>query len=129
MAALALSGGSRQRMSGPRHWIALALGLWALLGHPLLGGMSGRPWHQAELFGLAPDPTALGTLAFLLPLIGDAGPARWLPSLLRVVPLLWCAASAAMLLTMGSAQGWVVLAALAVALAAPCFRQRPAPGG
>lgn len=128
LATLAVTGGARYRMPGPRHWVALALGFWALGGHPLLSGMTGRPWNQAEFFGLAPDPTALGTLAFLLPLIGAAGLARWLLRLLWVVPLLWCAASAAMLLTMGSAQGWVVLAGLAVTLASSCFRQQRASG-
>lgn len=90
--------------------VGLALLLWALLGHPLLAALGGRPWSQAEIFGLAPDPTAIGTLGWLL-LLGR-------PAALWVVPLLWCAISATTLATMGSAQALVPLAAAGLAVAA-----------
>ena len=79
-------------------------------GAPAAGRAGRRPWPQAEVFGLAPDPTAIGTLGWLLLLGGH--PLLW------VVPLLWCAVTAATLATMGSALALVPLAAALVALAA-----------
>jgi hypothetical protein len=114
---LALLGDLRGH-SGVVRWRAgIALGLWALLGHALLGSVFGRPWQQAEVFGLAPDPTAIGSLAFLL-LVQADGPKRWLLRTLWIVPLGWCAISAATLATMGSAQAAFVLAAAVLAAVA-----------
>ena len=61
---------------------------WALLLHPLLAGLAGRPWTQAEIVGLASDPTAIATLGLLLLLRGP----RWPMRALWAVPLAWCAA-------------------------------------
>jgi Family of unknown function (DUF6064) len=107
---------SQPRASPPplRRRVGLGLLLWALLGHPLLAALDGRPWSQAEVFGLAPDPTAIGTLGWLLWLGGR--PALW------AVPLLWCAISAATLATMGSALALVPLAAALLAVAAARWR-------
>lgn len=113
------------RATGPRAAVGYALGLWALAGHPLLPLAFDRPWRQAEVFGLAPDPTALATLAFLLLVQGDARGARWLLRLLWIVPVAWCALSAATLATMGSAQAAVMLVAPVLALLA-ARRARPA---
>lgn len=97
-----------------RRQAGAALGLWALAAHPLLPALSGRPWAQAEVWGLAPDPTAIAMLALWLCL--PRRPATtWLPA---VLPLLWCAISAATLATMGEWQAVVPLAAVVVALAA-----------
>lgn len=93
-----------------RWWAGWGLLGWALLAHPLLAALDGRPWQQAEVFGLAPDPTAIATLGWLLLLGGH--PLLW------VVPLGWCAVSAATLATMGSMQALVPLAAALLALAA-----------
>ena len=101
-----------------RRSVGLGLLLWALLGHPLLAGLAGRPWTQAEVFGLAPDPTAIGTLGWLLLLQGRRTSARWLLRCLWVVPLAWCAISAATLGTMGAWQALVPIAAAALALLA-----------
>jgi len=103
-------GRPRASLSRLRCRAGLGLGLWALLGYPLLAGLGGRPWSQAEVFGLAPDPTAIGTLGWLLLLGGH--PALW------AVPLLWCAVTAATLATMGSAQALVPLTAALLAIAA-----------
>jgi hypothetical protein len=98
----------------------LGLALWALLGHPWLAVAFGRPWRQAELFGLAPDPTAIATLALLLLVEAPAaGPARRLLRLAMLVPIAWCAISAATLATLGSAQAWILVAAACVALLCP----------
>jgi len=122
---VALAAGAGLRVAPPltRRGMALLLGLWALLGYPLLAPAFGRPWTQAEFFALAPDPTAIATLAFLLA-VDAPGPARWLWRASWTLALAWCAVSAATLWTMGSAQGWVLLAA-ALASAAVV---RPGPG-
>jgi hypothetical protein len=120
---LALHGGIGVDIGRPRRWAGLALGAWALLGHPLLSWAFGRPWPQAEVFGLAPDPTAIGTLGFLL-LIRATGPrSRWLLGGLWLVPITWCLVSAATLLTLGAGQGAVMLAAAAVAVVAVLRRR------
>lgn len=99
--------------------VAVALALWAVLLHPLLAPLAGRPIAQAELPGLAPDPTALFTLAFLLTLPRASG-AGWraLTTLAWAVPLAWCGFSAFMLATMASAQAWVPLLGAAAAVLA-----------
>ena len=79
---------------------------------------SGRPWTQAEVFGLAPDPTAIGTLGWLLLLQGCRDSARGLLRTLWLVPLAWCAISAATLATMGEWQALVPLVAPLLALLA-----------
>lgn len=88
--------------------LALGIALIALLGYPLLAPLGGRPWTQAELFGMAPDPTAALTFGALL-----LWRARW-P--FWIVPLLWCALSTATLMELRAGQAWVlpVLALLAL---------------
>jgi hypothetical protein len=88
--------------------LALGIALVSLLLYPLLAPIGERPWTQAELFGLAPDPTAAFTLAALL-----LWRASWL---LWIVPLLWCAISAATLVELHAGQAWVlpILAILAI---------------
>ena len=67
--------------------------VYALAIHPLIAPLSGRPWTQAEIFGLAPDPTVIATLGVL---VAAARP-NWH---LLVLPLLWCAISGLTLWTM-----------------------------
>lgn len=104
-----------------RRRVGLGLMLLAVLMHPLLALGMGRPWVQAEVFGLAPDPTAIAMLGVLL--CADAGTraTRLLLGVLRAGALAWCSVSAATLATMGSAQGWVVLGAVVVGAAALVF--------
>lgn len=85
--------------------------LFALLAQPAIGLLLGRPWRQAEVFGIAPDPTAIGTLGLLLAL---AGPARWA---LMILPALWCAATGATLWAMSAPDAFVAPAAALLALA------------
>jgi Family of unknown function (DUF6064) len=54
----------------------------AALLYPLMAWVSGRPWTQAEVFGLMPEPTALATLGFLL------GSGHLLARWLSIVPAL-----------------------------------------
>lgn len=112
-------GGVRGRFalaSATRMQQSLGLGLFgfALLVFPLIGLLQGRGWTQAEVFGMAPDPTALATLGMLL-CVG-ARP-LWL---LLPIPVLWCLISGATLWTMGSPDFAVVplAALLAVGIAA-----------
>jgi len=44
-------------------WALAAAGLAA---YPFVAWMAGRPWSQAEVFGMAPEPTALATVGLLL---------------------------------------------------------------
>ncbi|HEV7814296.1 MAG TPA: DUF6064 family protein [Janthinobacterium sp.] len=93
-----------------RDRFGLGLLLLALLGYPLLALLSGRPWPQAEMFGIAPDPTAAATLA----LLALSPRASWV---LWPVPLLWSAVSGATLWTMQVRHAWVLpLLALLVML-------------
>ena len=84
-----------------------------VFGYPLLALLFGRTWTTAEVFGVAPDPTAIATVAALGVLRGFP---RWV---LTIVPLAWCAIAAATLWAMNEiAQALVVVAAAALAIAA-----------
>ncbi len=96
-------------------WWLLA---WAVLGQPLLAPLAGRPGWQAEIVGLAPDPTVFATLGLLLFIDPRHGLPRALFEALWALALAWCALSAATLATMGSAQAWVPLLAGVGAVAA-----------
>lgn len=113
-----------------RRGTGLALLAWALLAHPLLALAAGRPLAQAELFGLAPDPTVIASLGLLLYAQTGTRATRALLWALRSLALAWCLVSAATLWTMGSPQGWVPLAAAALTLAGLWRRPiaKPAPG-
>jgi Family of unknown function (DUF6064) len=101
--------------AGPVGAAGLCIFLFALVGYPLIGPLNGRPWRQAEIFGLAPDPTAIATLGVLV----AAHRPRW--SLL-IIPLIWCAISAATLWTMQSPDAVVVTATAALALVLGIWR-------
>ena len=93
-------GGAFNRLSfASRHVRGMAgtLLVALALGYPLLAPMFGRPWHGAEFFGIAPDPTAIATLGFLLVARGRS------TLLLYPIPLLWCLASGLTLLAMAQA--------------------------
>lgn len=103
------------RTSRLRQRAALGLVVFALAVYPLIGLALGRPWTQAEIIGLAPDPTALATLGILL-LTGTRS--FWV---LGLIPILWCLISGATLWAMESpdffvAPGLALLAALLASL-------------
>jgi hypothetical protein len=87
----------------------LALFLFALFAQPLLGPLLGRKWTEIELFGLAPDPTAVATLGLLLASVRPPWP-------LLVLPLLWCVVSGATSWTMAAPDAFVMPLAAALAL-------------
>ena len=99
---------------------------WAVLIHPLLAPLAERPWAQAEIIGLAPDPTVFATLGLLLCIGPPAGGGRVPYELMWALALAWCAISAATLLTMGSMQGCVpaLVGAGALAWRIGCGRGR-----
>jgi hypothetical protein len=76
--------------------LGLALFIGAVVAYPLLAPLMGRPWRQAEVFGIFPDPTVLGTIGLVLLARGGS---RWA---LLVIPLMWCAISGATLWAMAS---------------------------
>jgi hypothetical protein len=97
--------GSRLLFQPHGDWIGrtgLGLFAFALVVKPLIGPLVGRDWTQAEIFGVAPDPTVLATLGILLTV--HTRP----PWGLMVIPLIWCALSGATLWTMGSPEAWIM---------------------
>jgi hypothetical protein len=76
---------------GAPAWLGLALLTLAVAAYPFTAVVSGRGWAQGEVFGMMPDPTALGTIGALMMARG-----RWRRRLL-VLPVLWCLLSAATL--------------------------------
>ncbi len=72
-------------------WLLAAAGV---LLYPLAGLLAGRPWTQAEVFGIAPEPTALATLGLLLAAgHPPAGAARWMLVVIPTLSLLLGAAT------------------------------------
>lgn len=97
--------------TGPRRPAGILL-LALALAYPLATPLFGRPWRAAEFLGMAPDPTAIATLGFLLLARGRP---RWL---LYPIPASWCLGSGATLFAMGDPQAWLPLAAAILSLAA-----------
>jgi hypothetical protein len=59
--------GGRRRQPGP--WMrgaGWALAAAGLIVYPLAGVLAGRPWSQAEVFAVMPEPTALASAGFVL---------------------------------------------------------------
>jgi hypothetical protein len=79
----------------------LGIFLFALILQPLISPLLGRKWAEAELFGIAPDPTVIATLGILLLAVNRS---FWA---LLIIPILWCAISGAILWTMGSVNAFV----------------------
>jgi hypothetical protein len=95
--------------------IPLAVAAFAILLQPAIGPLLGRDWQQAEVFGLAPDPTAVATLALL------ATRAR-IPWLLMIIPMLWCVITGLTLWTMEAPDALVTPVAGALALVAAAWK-------
>jgi hypothetical protein len=108
-----------QRRAGD--FLVAAIFVFAVAGWPVIALFAARDWQSAEVFGIAPDPTAVATLAVaaLMPMS-----ARWLA---MAVPLAWCFASGLTLYVLGAAE-WFVAPALGIA-AASASVGRMAPAG
>lgn len=124
--------GRKLEFSGVRHpdgklsWIRQAgpvLFLFGLIVYPLIGSLAGRPWAQAEMFGLTPNPTIAATLGMLL----SARRMRWG---LLVIPALWCLIEGATRLALATPDFWslpalAMIAAILVAIQFAAVRERP----
>ena len=99
-------------LRGGRGFAALGLLGWGLVLHPLAAPLFGRPLAQAEVAGIAPDPTAIATLGvgLLLP----SGPMRLT---VLAIAALWVGASALTLWLLGAPERVVPVLALLVAAA------------
>jgi len=120
---LVWAGLVRDRMRSPTGGqgmdrVGLAIVLFALVGQPLIGPVVGRAWSQVEIFGVAPDPTAVATLGVLL---CTAGRAFWL---LAALPIAWCVVTGATLWTMGSVDALVAPLVAVVCVIWRIWRQR-----
>ncbi len=104
------------RLGGARP-LGSALAALALFAFPLLPLLQGRAFIEAEIVGLAPDPTAAFTL-------GALAAASRAPPVLALIPLGWLGFSALALWTMGSPAWAATLAAAIVGAVA----LRPAAG-
>lgn len=89
----------RTRATG---WLLLSLGI---AFYPAMAPLLGRGWEQAEVFGMAPDPTAIATLGLVL--LVPSRRSGWL----MVVPVVWCLISGLTLWAMESPEAWVPPAA------------------
>src|SRR5690606_33584747 len=92
-----------------------------LVGYPLIAPAFGRSWSAAEVCGIAPDPTALATLAVL------AASPKGGRLVLMVIPLLWIVISTATLWTLQSPEYWIAPLAAVLALAIAFLRVEPRP--
>jgi hypothetical protein len=101
----------------PIRWIGSALLAAGVVLNPLLAPLLGRPWTQAEIFGIAPDATAVATIGALLLAKGHVAS-------LLALPLLWCAISALTLWTMATPEAAAPASALVLGAAMAIWRWR-----
>jgi len=97
------------RPNGAAARVGVAMFAFAFFVEPLAGPLLGRGWRQTELFGVAPDPTAVATLGLLLV---AGGPGR---GVLMVIPVLWCLTTGVFLAAMDAPDAWVAPAGAALA--------------
>lgn len=116
-------GGFRFVRTGIAAWVGRIVVILGVALYPLLPPLFGRPWTNAEVFGIAPDPTVVATLGILVTASGR------LPLLLMPIPLLWLLASGLTLNTMGDPQGWIPFLTLVAAIVVllPPFRPTVVP--
>ena len=123
-AALLLAAAWRGRFAAKpvaclRRGFGMALLGVALAVHPLLAPLLGRSWPQGELFGMAPDPTALATLGVLLAI--NLRHAGWL----FPIPVAWCLVSGATLWAMESPEFWIAPLLAAGSVLMQAWPRRP----
>jgi hypothetical protein len=102
----------------PAGILGRALLVLSLLLYPALALLPRRGWRQAEVFGVASDPTVIATLGLIL--LAE-GPPRWG---LLAVPVLWCLVSGLTLLAMGSPEALVLLSAALLTVVASAWSRR-----
>lgn len=112
-----VSGASHENIPALAGTLIAAFGL---IGYPLLAPLTGHAWHQAETFGIHPDPTAVTTLG--LALICLRGSAMWTAA---VIPALWTALTALTLLALDAPWAIAPCAALGLGLAGLVWKSMP----
>jgi hypothetical protein len=114
----------------PRTRIGVAL-LVAGIAYPVLAPLLGRPAAQAAVFGLTPDPTAIGTLGLLL--LFDDRPERRLSPMVRKawivllwsLPVAWCLLTGITLWTLNAPEAIIAPLLAGLAVAASRLDHRP----
>lgn len=99
--------------------VALGLTGLAIFAYPVLTlARDGGSWRQAEVFGIAPDPTAVATLGMLL---------AWrAPAIFWLIPVSWCLVSGATLMELKIGHAWLLPAlALTAVLARVVGSKKP----
>lgn len=123
-----LQGAACPPVPRPARGLALALAVWAVMLHPLLAPLAGPGWQQAEVLGLAPDPTAIATLALLLAMPRlPTHPWRAAWWLAAGSAGTWCLFSAFMLMTMEEGRAAVLMGAVAVSACGAVLRRLSRP--
>lgn len=117
LAIAAARGGLVLDRKGASAWLGVLLMAIGIVAYPLLPPLFERPWRSAEVFGIAPDPTAIATLGVLLTASGRLAP------LLSAIPLLWLLLSGLTLRTMSDPQAWLPLLTAGTAVAVLALRR------
>jgi hypothetical protein len=89
--------------------------------YPLLAPLAGRPLSQAEIFSVAPDPTALAAAGLLL--LAEPPARGWLV----LAPALWCLVAGATAWAMGAAEAVVLVPTALLAPTLALLRGRRSP--
>ena len=97
--------------------VALGLTGLAIFAYPVLTlARDGGSWRQAEVFGIAPDPTAVATLGMLL---------AWrAPAIFWLIPVSWCLVSGATLMELKIGHAWLLPALALTAVLARVMRSK-----
>jgi hypothetical protein len=98
-------------------WLGVVFMAIGIVAYPFLPPLFERPWRSAEVFGMAPDPTAIATIGALMTASGRLAP------LLFAIPLLWLLLSGLTLETMGDSQAWLPLLTAGTAIAVLALRR------
>lgn len=104
--------------ASPRHALAVALAAYAMVGYPLAGAALGHVYPRSPVFGVAPCPTTIFTLAILLLAEGVVPAALW------AVPVLWSFVGASAAAQLGIREDYGLLVAGIVSAAVLVWRRR-----
>jgi len=100
--------------------VALGMTGLAIFAYPLLAlARDGGDFRQAEVFGIAPDPTVVATLGVLL---------AWrAPAIFWLIPMLWCFVSGATLMELKIDHAWLLPALALTAVVARIMGSKTPP--
>ncbi|WP_346797254.1 hypothetical protein R5M92_01335 [Halomonas sp. Bachu 37] len=91
--------------------IGIAITGFSLIIMPLTAPLSGGSWHQAEVFGIHADPTAVTTLGLMLILLRG-----FALCIAAIIPALWLVVSGLTLQVLNSTGAALLFAVLAILL-------------